>query len=291
FETLGITEMMEGIVDSITAADDETVHFNVASGKEFSLMVPSKLYTTPILPKARWEPLLAEYGDTIAEFMNEDIDDINGASQYTLCLIEPTRNVFERIDDWWGNDIYGQPAPKYVMVLKYETAVSQQGAFDDGTLDWCDGFLPGAYTYVMTRPDVECWDKMNPDGKIFTPAGSIFMVPNMQCTEHPELGEPWLRQAVAYAIDLDQITWVCQEGLVPPASASYIKPAGELGETYIDHDLIVETYGAEIIPYDPAKAVEILQEHCTGSVEEGWTWDGDPIGPWDINTVTNWIDV
>ena len=290
FETLGITDMMAGIVDSVTAADDKTVHFNVASGNERNIMVPNKLHLTPIIPKERWEGLLAQYGDTIAEFMNEDVDDINGAGPYTPCLIEPTRNVFERVDDWWGNDIFDQPAPKYVMVLTFIGPAAQQSAFDDGTIDWSDGFFANSYQYVMTHADVQCWDKMNPDGHVFASAGPIFMVPNIASTEHPELGEPWLRQAVAYGIDLDMITTVCQEGLVPPASAAYIKPDTALGDLYIDYDLIEETYGARIIPQDTAKAIEILQAHCTGSVEEGWTWEGNPIGPWDINTITGWTD-
>ena len=289
FETLNVLDPT--VIDSITAADEETVHFNVVAGKERNLMVLSNLHTTPIFSKARWEPLLAEYGDKIATYMNEDIDQIEGSGMYTPCLIEPSRNVFERVDDWWGNEIYGQPAPKYVMVLEFAGAGAQQEAFDEGSLDWSDGFISGSYSYVMTHDDVECWNKMDPEGKIFTTAGPIFMVPNIGSKEHPELGQPWLRQAVAYAINLDRITLVCQEGLVPPASASYIKPGGLVGETYIDHDLIEETYGAREIPYDPQKAIEILQEHCDGSVEEGWTWNGTPVGPWKINTVTDWVDV
>jgi peptide/nickel transport system substrate-binding protein len=288
FDTLGT--LNPDVVVSVTAADEKTVHFNVASGSEHNVMVPSALPITPIIPKARWEGLLDEYGDTILEFMNEDIDDINGSGPYTPCVIEPTRNVFERIDDWWGNDIFDQPEPKYVMVLTFIGPAAQQSAFDEGTIDWSDGFFADSYTYVMTHADVQCWDKMNPDGHIFASAGPIFMIPNIASTEHPELGEPWLRHAVAYAIDLDMIATVCQEGLVPPASAAYIKPDTALGDLYIDYDLIEDTYGARIIPHDPAKAIEILEAHCTGSVEEGWTWDGDPIGPWDITTITGWTD-
>ncbi|GAI13021.1 unnamed protein product, partial [marine sediment metagenome] len=161
--------------------------------------------------------------------------DINGAGPYTPYLIEPTRNVFERVDDWWGNEIFGQLAPKYVMVLVFIGPGPQQSAFDEGTIDWADGFLAGAYQYVMTHPDVETWDKMNPEGHVFCTAGPAFMIPNIASTEHPELAEPWLRQAVAYAIDLDRIIYVCQEGLTPPASASYIKPETALGDQYIDY--------------------------------------------------------
>jgi len=289
FETLNVIDST--VLESITAADEKTVHFNVVAGKEFNLMVLSNLHTTPIFSKARWEPLLDEYGDNIATYRNEDVDQIDGSGMYIPCLIETTRNVFQRVDDWWGNAIYGKPAPKYVMVLTFTVAGAQQAAFDEKSLDWVDGFMSGSYQYVMTHDDVESWNKKDPDGKIFSSAGPIFMVPNIGSTEHLELGESWLRQAVAYAINLDRITLVCQEGLVPNASASYIKPAGVIGDTYIDYDLIEDTYGASVIPFNQAKAKEILEAHCEGSAETGWTWNGNPVGPWKINTVSGWTDV
>jgi len=294
FETLdkyGNFPIEPTIIESITATDTYTVNVNLVAGQEFSNRVLFNLPDMPIFAKARWEPLLAEYGDGITGYLNEDLEEIDGSGPYLPILSEPHRVVYERVDDWWGNEILGQPAPKYVMLLDHATNDLEQRAFDEGTLDWTDSFMSGSYRYVMTHDDVVCWNKLDPDGKVFNSAGAIYMVPNMASTEHPELAQPWLRQAVAYAIDLDRIILVAQEGLVMKASPSFITPTGPGADEYIDHDLIKETYGAEYIPHDPQKAIEILQDHCTGSVEEGWTWEGHPIGPWQINSVAGWSDV
>lgn len=294
FETLNTTgnfPIEPTLIESVTAADTDTVHINLVDGQEFSNAVLSGLQDRPMFSKARWESLLEEHGDEITAYRNEDFEEIDGSGPYLPIVGESHRTVYERVDDWWGNDILGEPAPKYVMLLAYATNDLEQRAFNDGTLDWTDSFLSGSYTYVMTHPDVIAWNKNASDGKIFNTAGAIYMVPNLASTEHPELGESWLRQAVAYAIDLDRIILVAQEGLVKKASPSFITPTGPMTDEYIDHDLVEETYGDEYIPHNVTKAIEILEEHATGSVEEGWTWEGNPIGPWQINSVAGWSDV
>jgi len=278
------------VIESVTAADALTVNINVVDGKEFTNNALNNLENTPVISKARWEGLVKEQGAEISGYLNTDYAEIDSSGPYKPILGEFTRSVYERVDDWWGNDIFGQPAPKYVMVLEYATNDLEQRAFDDGVLDWTDSFTAGSYEYVTTHDDVVCWDKENADGKIFNTAGAIYMVPNMTSTDHPELAEPWLRQAVAYAIDLDQIIDIAQEGLPFKANPSFIT-SSTLGDEYTDWDLIEGTYGDRVIPHDPEKAIEILQENCEGSVEDGWTWNGNPVGPWQINSVAGWSDV
>lgn len=280
----------ETVIKSITAADVLTVNFNVMDGKEFNNLVLSGLEDKPIFSKTRWEGLIEDYGDEIGGYLNMDYSEINGSGPYTPILAESTRTVYKRVDDWWGNNIFGQSAPKYVMVLECATNDLEQRAFNEGVLDWTDSFLSGSLKYVTTHDDVVCWDKANSNGKIFNTAGAIYMVPNMTSAKHPELAEPWLRQAVAYAINVDQIITIAQEGLPVSANPSYITPS-DLGDVYTDWDLIEEIYGGRCIPHNPNKAIEILQEHCKGSAEEGWTWNGNPIGPWQINSVSGWSDV
>jgi ABC-type transport system substrate-binding protein len=56
--------------------------------------------------------------------------------------------------------------------------------------------------------------------------------------------------------------------------------------------LINTTYGdPNYIPFDPQKAIQILQQHCNGNVTAGWTWNGTPVGPWNIYSVSGWSDV
>jgi peptide/nickel transport system substrate-binding protein len=281
------------IIESVTAANTSTVDINLVAGKEFSNRVLISLQDMPVFSKVRWQALLAQYGDitSLQTYRNENFDQIDGSGPYLPIVSEPNRVVYERVDNWWGNETFGQPAPKYVILLNHATNDLEQRDFDQGVLDWDDSFFSGSYAYIINHNDTVCWNKKDINGKVFNTAGAIYLVPNIGSKVHPELSQPWLRQAVAYAIDVDQIISVAQEGLVVRASPSYITPTGPMADAYIDHNLINQTYGAEYIPHDPAKAIQILQEHCNGSVDQGWTWNGNPIGPWQINTISGWSDV
>ncbi len=283
------------IIDSITAADTYTVHFNLVSGTEFSNHVFSDLQDVPIFEKARWQQLLASASSNstdILSYTNENFDQIDGNGPYLPVYSDPNKIVYQRVDDWWGNSTFGQPAPKYVMMINHATNDLEQRDFDAGSVDWDDSFFSGISSYVTSHSNVVVWNRNDPNGKIFNTAGAIYMVPNINSTTHPELGQPWLRQAVAYAINVSRIISTAQQGLVVEASPSFITPTGPMADQYIDHDLINKTYGdPNYIPYDTQKAIQILQQHCSGSVSAGWSWNGKPIGPWNVYSVSGWSDV
>jgi peptide/nickel transport system substrate-binding protein len=283
------------IIDSITAADNYTVHFNLVSGAELSNHVFSDLQDVPIFEKARWQQLMASATSNstdILSYTNEDFAKIDGNGPYLPVYSDPNKIVYQRVDDWWGNGIFGQPTPKYVMMINHSTNDLEQRDFDAGSLDWDDSFFSGISSYVKSHSDVVVWNRNDPNGKIFNTAGAIYMVPNINSTTHPELGQPWLRQAVAYAINVSRIIEEPQQGLVVEASPSFITPTGPMADKYVDHDLINKTYGdPNYIPYNTTKAIQILQQHCTGSVSAGWSWNGKTIGPWGIYSVSGWSDV
>jgi ABC-type transport system substrate-binding protein len=118
------------------------------------------------------------------------------------------------------------------------------------------------------------------------------MVPNIASTTHPELGQPWLRQAVAFGINVSRIISDAQQGLVVEASPSFLTPTGPMADQYTNHTLLQQTYGdPNYIPYNTTKAIEILQAHCTGNVTSGWYWNGTKVGPWNVYSVSGWSDV
>jgi ABC-type transport system substrate-binding protein len=283
------------IIGTITAPDNYTVYFNLIPGSEFSNQVLSNLENVPIFEKARWQQLLASAAansTNILSYTNENFNRIDGNGPYLPVYADPNKTIFQRVDDWWGNSIFGQPAPKYVMMINHASNNLEQQDFNSGAVDWDDSFFDGIYSYVMSHNDVVIWNRNDPNGKIFNAAGAVYMVPNINSKIHPELTQPWLRQAVAYAINVSQIITEAEQGLVVPASPSFITPTGPMANEYIDYNLINETYGnPNYIPCDPQKSIQILQQHCNGSVTAGWTWNGAPVGPWNIYTVSGWSDV
>jgi peptide/nickel transport system substrate-binding protein len=283
------------IISTVTAPDNYTVQFNLMPGAEFSNKVFLDLQDVPVFEKARWQRLLASTvanSTDILSYSNQNFDQIDGNGPYLPIYANSNKTVFQRVDDWWGNSIFGQPAPKYVMIVNHASNDLEQQDFNSGTVDWDDSFFDGIYGYIMSHNDVVVWNRNDPNGKIFNAAGAVYMVPNINSKIHPELTQAWLRQAVAYAINLDQIISEAQQGLVVKASPSFITPTGPMADEYIDYDLINKTYGnPNYIPYDPEKAIQILQQHCNGSATLGWTWNGIPIGPWNIYSVSGWSDV
>jgi len=291
----GSYPIQHSIIGSITAADNYTVHFNLVSGAEFSNQVFSDLENVPIFEKARWQPLLASAAansTNILSYTNENFNQIDGNGPYLPVYADPNETVYQRVANWWGNSIFGQPAPKYVIMINHATNNLEQQDFASGALDWDDSFFSGIYSYVMSHSGVVVWNRNDPNGRIFNTAGAVYMVPNINSKTHPELTQPWLRQAVAYAINVNQIILDAEEGLVVAASPSFITPTGPMADKYIDYNLINSTYGdPNYIPFDPQKAIQILQQHCNGNVTAGWTWNGTPVGPWNIYSVSGWSDV
>jgi peptide/nickel transport system substrate-binding protein len=283
------------IVENITAPDNYTVCFNLVAGAQFDNHVLSYIQEVPIFEKARWQQLLASSAANstdIQSYANDDLKQIDGNGPYLPIFAGANETVLQRVDNWWGNSIFGQPAPKYVEIIGHATNDQEQQDFSSGALDWDDSFFSGIYSFVMGNNNVVVWNRNDLNGRIFNSAGAVYMVPNINSTTHPELSQPWLRQAVACAININQIISQAEEGLVIPASPSYITPTGPMADEYIDYNLINNTYGnPNYIQFDPQKAIQILQQHCNGSASTGWTWNGTPVGPWNIYTVSGWSDV
>jgi len=283
------------IINTVTAPDNHTVCLNLVPGAEFSNQVLSNLESMPIFEKARWQPLLASAvtnSTNIQSYANQNFNQIDGNGPYLPVYADANKTIFQRVDNWWGNSIFGQPAPKYVIIMNHATNDLEQQDFNQGSVDWDDSFFNGIYSYVMSHNNVVVWNRNDPNGRIFNSAGAVYMVPNINSKAHPELSQPWLRQAVAYAINVSLIISEAEQGLVFQASPSFITPTGPLADEYINFSLINQTYGNQnYIPCNPQKAIQILQQHCNGSATSGWTWNGTPIGPWNIYTVSGWSDV
>ena len=280
-------------IESVDAVDEHTVRINLKEDYPYYLLVQSLLIPDfKVFPKERWSALEEEMGEEVITFSNLDGEEMNGSGPYNLYSESEDKIVLRRVEDWWGNDIWGTPAPKWAVHQMFATDELAGRAFKDGDTDWGNlGVLLYEEPRVETYDWVTVWDEVNPDGKIFPLTNCVWLMPNLGSEEHPEIGETWLRQAVAYAIDYDDIMDKAWEGVADRASPSFILEYVSVTEQYVDWDLIEDTYGARYIPHDPDKAIEILEAHCEGSVEEGWTWNEQEIGGWLIDDIEGWADV
>jgi len=295
-ETFGgpLVTALQTYIKSLEAVDEHTVRVNIAEGYSHDIRVDGILMY-PIFSEARWSKLIEEKGEKILEYLNDDPEAMEASGPYTLYYASPTRTIWVRVDDWWGNKIGWSVAPKYFTVEHFEAYEPEARLFRSGDIDNLHDTVEGEYEFITQNKDrFGAWDVDAPDwgsmGEVGASGGQILAL-NMRI---PIFRQRWFRYALAYAIDYDKIASV--NGFYVWGSTSLLHPRFPLYAEYVDNSLITENFDTEIragllhIKYDPAKAVEVLKEHCQGSVEEGWTWEGQKVGPFTINVVSGWTD-
>jgi len=287
------TLIFEELVDSLEVIDDKTLYVHIKEdlpakyGKVFQLML---LPNSVVFEKKKWTKYIDEYGEDILEFMNMDFEEINGSGPYTLVLNNPELTVFRRVENYWGNEIGRYYAPKYfvqpwwgsddVVTRMFEKGKSDFTGVTAMSKDWLEKYKePEGFLHVLS-----------PDGPptewLGSSCGQDFLcILNL---EREIFRHRWMRHAIAYALDYDKlikIGGVCEIGF--PSPPYYLNIALPWKE-YYNSDLVKKYYETETtagithIKYDPNKAIEILKEHCEGSVNEGWTYKGKKIGPFKV---------
>jgi len=281
-------------VESIEAVDEHTVRVKIAQGYSHDIRVDSILLY-PIFSEKRWSKLITEKGEKILEYLNDDPKEMEASGPYTLYYVSPTRTIWIRVDDWWGNKIGWSCVPKYFVDEHLESYEAEARLFRNGETDCLHDTVEGEYEFITQNKDrFGAWDVDAPDwgsmGAVGA-AGGVILALNMKI---PVFRQQWFRYALAYAIDYDKVASV--NAFKVWGSTSLIHSRFPLYEQYVNNSVITENFDTESragllhIKYDSQKAVEILKEHCEGSVEQGWSWQGQRIGPYTINIVAGWTD-
>lgn len=216
-------------------------------------------------------------------------------------------------DDWWGKgkihtdlpDTGGIPQVRYVGLRQFPSNVAQDTSFLTGETDMYAGFYNQIWVAIGENPYISTWfGKKAP--YFASLSGTIDIAFNHLI--YP-LNEVWLRKALAYTLDYDTIAYVsacgywarARQGIIDNRSATHL---------VVYNHTIQEMYG---IDYDPAMAVDILDDYCYQDANGEW-WtndipveyrgmpgaaDDDPIhsgwniklGGWEIVVPIGWSDV
>jgi peptide/nickel transport system substrate-binding protein len=207
-----------------------------------------------------------------------------GSGPYKVLSVAPERIALVRDDNYWGQEIFGTPGPKYLVHPIFESNDAGNLAFQNGEIDLSQQFAPQIWQMWETKNlPVGTWHKQEP---YYVP-GSI---PMLFINVHkPGLDNPQVRRALAYAINYPQIAATAMSRYSAPANASLIIPEGA-DKPFFDAEFVKETGGWE---YNPEMAVQILEQELGATKGDDGVYilpDGTRLGPYKAQTPFGWTD-
>lgn len=237
-----------------------------------------------IVPKHRWEVLERQYGTRLAIDFRDDVpQEIIGGGPYKLAWWEPDFWVYERVDDWWGKDLFGLPGPPKIAHRLFKDNPAANLAFEQLQLEAMGHFTPAVW---------ELWKVKGLPIRTYYPESPYYIGGNVVLLyinyARPPLNNLAVRRAIAHAVpftDLIDIAYFGYSIQAHPSRIIHTTPAA----AYID-EALAEKYRYY---FDLGKAARILDE--AGIVDRDGDGvrempDGTRLGPFYIEVPYGWTD-
>ena len=204
-------------IDSITAADDLTVEIKANQDNFNMTKVEAYLPRVYVLQKAYLEKLESETGEVAEEIKNADFWDAPHSGPYTMMFNSNQKIVLQREEDYWGQDasMWGKlPVPKYVAHNIYADNNAMGTAFEAGEIDVNQQYLAEIEkTWEEKGLPISTYIDEPPYQMAATMPSAVF---NMN---REGLDQKVIRQAIAYAVNYDQIISAAMTNQSPTFSA------------------------------------------------------------------------
>jgi peptide/nickel transport system substrate-binding protein len=266
-------------VTEVSATGDRTIEISLNPERLNPGIVEGFLTTVNIIPEHVWAER-EEAEEAIGQYVEMAP---MGSGPYQLHSHSPERVAVERFDDYWGAEVFGLPAPRYIVHPIFESNDAGNLAFQRGEVDVSQQFAPQIW---------QMWENLNlpvgtwyDDEPYYVPGN----VPLLHINVHKEgLDNPLVRRALAYSIDYPQIAAVAMSRYSAPAQPSLILPTG--GESRFFNQELVDEYGWE---YNPDRAREILEDELGATMGNDGIYvlpDGTRLGPYTAMAVFGWTD-
>jgi peptide/nickel transport system substrate-binding protein len=266
-------------VTSLTADDDKTVTLKLNPEKLNPGLVKQNLANVAILPEHIWSGL-EESEESLLQYANMTPV---GSGPYKLREANNERVVLERDDNYWGKDVLGMPAPRYVVHPIFKSNDAGNLALEQGQLDISQQFAPEIWKMWEEKGlPISTWFKEEP---YHVPGSIPLMFVNVNA---PGLSDPQVRRAIAYAINYPLIAQTAMSRYSVPANSSLIIPDG--GEAkFFDAELVAQNGWS----YNPQMAVDILEKELGAKKGGDGIYvlaDGTRLGPWKVQCPFGWTD-
>ncbi len=200
----------------------------------------NNLYNIFIVPKHIWESRTEEEINTGAN------EKPIGSGAYLYETHSEDRNVWVRNENWWGIKVFGKPAPKRIVDIRFSSNNVALGAVIKGEVDLSNNFLPGVATLVQ-KGYIQTYFA---DAPYMLSANTAVLFLN---TTKKPMDDPKFRRALAFAIDVPSIVNVAYANLVKPASPTGLLPT----LSKFDDQNVIAKLGYS---FDTAKAKQMLAD-------------------------------
>lgn len=201
-------------IAEVVAQDDATVVIKANKENHNPQKLKEVLCQMYILQKAFLDKKLEEHGDDYEAFKTDPwFEDFAASGPYFPAVLSSQKVVLQRDDNYWGQDASmwgGLPAPKYMAHNIFKDNAAGRLALTQGEVDMSQQFMDKV-------PDM--W---NVDG---LPISTYYDEPlcyqsaSMPSIYFNTVKSPWsekaVREAIAYAIDYDQINSSAMNGYSP----------------------------------------------------------------------------
>jgi peptide/nickel transport system substrate-binding protein len=266
-------------VSEATATGDREITIKLNPDNPNPGMLLGLINIIRIIPKAIWEERAAAEG-LISQFV--DMNPV-GSGPYKIQEATAERIVVVRDDNYWGQAVFGLPAPKYLVHPIFKSNDDGNLAFQDGQLDAMQQFTPQIWKmWEDKKLPVGTWFS---DVPYYMPATPVSVYIN---TSKKGLDNPLVRRALAYSINYESIASLAMSSYSATVQSSLILPTG--GEAQYFNADQVKSSGWK---YDPLEAKRILEEDLQAKKGNDGVYvlpDGTRLGPYTIQCAYGWTD-
>lgn len=200
-------------IESVTAVDDLTVEVKAKQDNYNMLKVESYLPKVYILQKAYIEKMEEETGSKAEDMKNAEWWDAPYSGPYGPMFNSNQKVVMLRNEDYWGQDasMWGKlPAPKYVAHNIFADNNAMGTAFEAGEIDVNQQYLAEIEkTWEEKGLPISTFIDEAPYQMAATMPSAVF---NMN---REGLDQKVIRQAIAYAVNYEQIISAAMTGQSP----------------------------------------------------------------------------
>lgn len=263
---------IHAMIESVEATGEHEVTVTFEDNRPQEWM--NWAYSEAVVPAHIWADMDEE---TVTDNPNEDPV---GTGPYTYESSTDDRMVWERDDAWWGTEALGlDMQPRYVVDIVNTSNEITMGMLDQNEVDMSNNFLPGIDQVLEGNEAITSYYDEPP---YMRSANTAWLIPNH---EREPLDDAAFRDALAHAVDVQQIVEGPYSNLVEPANPTGLLPEWD---DFIDDDLVEE----EGFTFDPDRAAEILEEAgYTDEDGDGFVEspDGEPISL-SLEVPSGWTD-